>query len=539
MSRHYDRTSHYLIDEGFLGVDPFLPDSNLFTNAEISHDKQAESVRRDEGRAFQFGRMFHKRAAPKDKGAACMELVGLLELGRAMNEVPQGVGAPLGKPKDDASIPSGYTYLGQFLTHEITFNKTDDLTAEEVGDLSTVKQARSPSVDLDSLYGRGPSDKTHGPAFYKDHARLREGETYPTKDWDRTISHDLPRGWGGERKATEAVIPDPRNDENLMLAQTQLAFIKFHNKVVDQLASEGVAEGDQFRRAREQVVRHFQWIVLKQFLPLILDAGVLDEVVRRAKDGPLSFFRPSDRHGLFMPVEFSAAAFRIGHSMVRGRYEWNFFINSEQLGNASVLDLFRRSGFSGDLDNYPRLESKWVIDWRRFYDFRGAGILTDGPDFNRAKRIDTNFNFQLNTVPFYPHPPRESFRPLTARNLIRGFMLGLPTGQDVAAEMKVAQIPPDDIARGPHEKFLRSYGFHEHTPLWYYVLKEAELCGGSCLGPVGSLIVAETIVGIIKESEYSILKGDWSPQLGGRRDRKVFDMTDMLEYAEVINPIGE
>ena len=544
MSRHYDRTSHFLIDEGFLGVDPFLPDSNLFTNVEISHDKMSDAARRDEGRAFKFGRMFRKRVPPKGEGATCLEIIGLLELGRAMNEVPQGVGASLGAPKDDIPIPSGYTYLGQFLTHEITFDKTKDLATEEVDNVNLIKQGRSPSLDLDSLYGCGPSHRKHGPAFYKDHARLKEGETHPTKDWDRTITHDVPRGWGDKRRDIEAVIPDPRNDENLLLAQTQVAFIKFHNKVVDQLASEGVAEKDQFRKARELVVRHFQWIILKHFLPLILDVGILDDVVRRAKNGPLNFFKPSDKHGLFMPVEFSAAAFRIGHSMVRGRYEWNFFINTEQLGNASILDLFKRSGFSGDLDNCPRLESKWVIDWRRFYDFRAAGIITNGPDFNRAKRIDTNFNFQLNTVPFYPHPSREAFRPLTARNLIRGFMLGLPTGQDVVAEMKDAGLkadllPPDDIARGPHEKFLRSYGFHDRTPLWYYILKEADLCGGSCLGPVGGLIVAETIVGIMKYSDHSILKDDWSPTLGGRKEQQVFDMPDMLKYADAINPIGE
>lgn len=547
MSRHYDRTAHYLVGEGFVGEDALLPESNLFIKADLPDAGTRDANRLDERRAFKFGRMFFKRSIAAGVEGHYRELNGLLELGSAMNEMPQGLGVALGKRKDDTPIPSGYTYLGQFLTHEITFDETKDLTTDEIADLNVIEQGRTPSIDLDSVYGRGPSDEKHRSLFYQDHARLKVGTTYATSDWNNTIEHDLPRGAGAPGDI-RAVIPDPRNDENLALSQTHLAFIRFHNKIVDDLAHAGVAEGEQFERARELVVRHFQWIVLKHFLPKIIDERVLDCVLRSAKahDGMPKFFKPSAEHGLYMPVEFSAAAFRLGHSMVRDSYEWNFFNSSDSFGPTPLLDLFTRGGFSGDLDGFPRLESKWVIDWRRFFDFREAGLLPDSPAVNRAKSIDTNFNFQLNTVPFYPHPSQEAFRPLTVRNLVRGFTLGLPTGQEIAAAVGVQVIPPDRLAAGAHAKILASYGFHEQTPLWYYILKEAELPedegyggGGRRLGLVGSRIVAETIVGVIMQSDYSILKDDWTPKLGERKAQNIFDMTDLLKFTGIIDPIGK
>lgn len=543
MPRHDSRATHFLVGEGFIDEEPLLPDGNLFAEEAKSAADPSADNRRDADRAFKFGRMFTRRAGPSEPGADCKELIGLLELGRAMNQIPQGVGAVLGQQKDDLPTPSGYTYLGQFLTHEITFDKTSDL-ATALLDVDSIEQGRTPSIDLDSVYGRGPTDSTHGPRYYKDHARLKEGETFPTGNWPVQILFDLPRGADGPGDI-RAVIPDPRNDENLAVSQMHLAFIKFHNAVVQRVADGGAAREEQFEKARALVVRHFQWIVLKHFLPHIIDGNVLDCVVSSAKaHGSPKFFAPSEEHGLFMPVEFSAAAFRLGHSMVRGAYEWNHFHSTEAFGPTPILELFLRGGFSGDLNKKPRLESDWVIDWRRFFDFRELGMFADGPEFNRAKSIDTNFNFQLNTVPAYPHPSKEAFRPLTVRNLIRGFTLGLPTGQEVADAVGVPRIPSDKIALGPHAKLLRDYGFHERTPLWYYILKEAELPegggegygGGRRLGPVGSRIVAEALVGILMWSEYSILRDGWTPTLGDRDG--IFDMADLLKFTKAINPVG-
>ncbi len=526
MSRHDAPSSYYLVGEGF---EPTLPpEAPLHTEAFHQPDPSAHDSKRDEKREFKFGRLFPRRVVPDEQAAA--EVRGLKALGQAMNNTPNG---------EDSTIPAGYTYLGQFLTHEITFDETEDLATDQIEDLSQVEQGRSPSIDLDSVYGRGPTDCKHGPLFYEDHARLKEGRTFPVHDCNRRIPYDLLRGAAGSDDI-KAVIPDRRNDENLAIAQTHLAFIKFHNKVVDDLPK-SVPEAEQFKAARKTVVRHFQWIVLRHFLPRVIDPGVLECVERSAKAycGP-KFFKPSPTYGLFMPVEFSAAAFRFGHSMVRKDYQWNYFHHSPFRSPMPIMALFRHTGFSGNLGGLRRLAADRVIDWRRLYDFREAGLHTDGPDYNRAKRIGTGFSFKLNEVLLYPHTSQQDFRPLPVRNLIRGFTLGLPTGQDVARTVGITPMTPDEVAAGPHEALLREYSFHERTPLWYYVLKEAERGGGSRLGPVGSRLVAETLVGIIMHSDHSILRGKcWRPHIGPRASQGIFDMVDLLHYIDFVNPVGK
>jgi hypothetical protein len=96
-----------------------------------------------------------------------------------------------------------------------------------------------------------------------------------------------------------------------------------------------------------------------------------------------------------------------------------------------------------------------------------------------------------------------------------------------------------DIAAGPHASILRRHGFDTHTPLSYYLLKEAEVQeGGQRLGEVGSRIVVETFHGLIEGSCHSILRQPhWHPGLPSQYPDR-FTMLDLLVFVDDINPLG-
>jgi hypothetical protein len=412
---------------------------------------------------------------------------------------------------------------------------------------------RSPQIDLDSLYGLGPIKEPH---LYQDNARLKVGETIADGFVRRTFLNDLPRKGGDDQyEAPQALIPDARNDENLVTAQTHLAFARFHNRVVDSLQQgNGFVDvcpihgrhcpPDQlFNCARREVVQHFQAIILEDFLPRILD----DTGMECIKRGSPRFFDIDSREGVFMPLEFSVAAFRFGHSMVRSKYEWNYYQCSEpdRNGPVDLRQLFGFTQFRGDLGGAPRLSSDWIIDWRRFYDFTELGYRNDGRKKNFARRIDTAFNLHLDQIPNFPHagfPPEQSS--ITVRNLLRGYSLGLPTGEEVAEYIDaIKRLTTEEVTSGLHKDLLSDPAFHNKTPLWYYVLKEAELNEQGKLGSVGSCIVAETLVGLIKKSPHSILNlPDWRPKFGLQVKpfpTRRYRMIDLLQCADVVDPVGE
>jgi hypothetical protein len=469
---------------------------------------------------------------------------GLLRLGLCMNDPVKYCKQEPGPLPPLSDIPAGYTYLGQFIAHEITFDNTQDLPMVEVDPQSL----RSPSLDLDSLYGGGPGD-AESLRLYEEAsapARLKVNTTIPPEGFPDAFKfdNDLPR----DEKTGEALVAERRSDENLAVAQTHVAFIKFHNKVVETLKEAGYDGDDLFECARKHVIRHFQWIVLYDYLPRVVDAGVLDCVLSHGR----RWFRVKREEDLYMPLEFSAAAFRIGHSMVRQTYDWNIYHSTQLFGGRLVplAQMFDLTVFNRPADLPPSpwsLPSDWVIDWRRFYQFPD---FPTGPNYrpaptgvNMAARIDTNFDLRLDTMPFNHGDLPPEKRSITVRNLLRGFALGLPTGEEVAEQMGEVPLRPYKVARGPHKEVLSSPAFKGKTPLWYYILKEAELNGGR-LGAVGSRIVAETFVGLIENSRYSILDGrkKWYPRYTRRgvpeTESAVFEMTDLLDFAGVVNPIG-
>ncbi|HEY0604094.1 MAG TPA: LysM peptidoglycan-binding domain-containing protein [Herpetosiphonaceae bacterium] len=516
MSRQHGELTYFIEGEGLI-VDQKPGDEIEAISAtapEAASVMGAAEVASTVERAFRFSRMF------KDLEKFRPSETALIELGLAMDEAANG--------KDHPSLPAGFTYFGQFLDHDITFDQTDGLPSGELTP-EEILQGRSPSIDLDSVYGRGPQLEAKR-IYAADKIHLRIGRTEasgePTLPEGRVLPNDLPRG-DNPARPQDATIGDPRNDENLAVAQTHLAFLKFHNAVVDRLAPTGLAGSALFEAARRTVIEHYQSIVLHDYLPQIVDPAVLQDVLTNGR----RFYQITAGEEPTMPIEFSVAAYRFGHSMIRDLYGWNRIFDPASLGQ-----LFSFSGVSGQMIALP---STWPIDWRRFYDFRGvAGVPPTV--LNTTRSIDTALALPLNELP--EHLSQGVKASLAVRNLLRGRLLGLPSGQALAEVMRVTPLTAAQVRQGPHATLLQRHGFDTRTPLWYYILKEAEvLHDGRHLGPVGSRLLAETLVGLIQASQISILSEgnrDWRPSLPARNPQH-YSMVDLLLLVDDLNPLGE
>jgi hypothetical protein len=449
------------------------------------------------------------------------------ELGATMKDV-----TPADPKGDNDDVPAGFTYLGQFIDHDITFDTTP--IQEVQVDPLALHNFRTPALDLDNVYGRGPGDQPYLYRLPPDDALFVIGSTNSTPGGGdpkvkTALPFDLPRG-----AQAQAIIGDPRNDENLIVAQLHLAFLRFHNKVVEGLRAGTVkpppsaTQATLFEQARRLVIWHYQWIVLNDFLPRLVDKKVLADVLERGRE----FYRPAV--DAFIPVEFSAAAYRLGHSMVRDAYDYNevftFKPSARQRAPASLRLLFRFSGRSGTGVPIP---SDWIIDWRRFFKFAGDGVTA-----GLSRKLDPFVAPTLSEIPDHGVLPGVN---LPIANLRRGRSLGLPSGQNVARRMRIEPLSPKDIAKGPDGAVAEKHGLHLETPLWYYILKEAEQRGDSKrLGPVGSRILSEVFVGMLELDNFSFLASNpqWRPTLPSAKAGE-FEMTDLLNFAGDLAPIND
>jgi Animal haem peroxidase len=466
-----------------------------------------------------------------------------LALARAMVEGGGGAG----------DIPAGYTYLGQFIDHDLTMDVTDVALGEDVTPAELL-QGRSPTLDLDSLYGAGPTNPGSARFYEADGIHLRTGTTIRVGPDGAKPGHDLPRvGTGSAKARRKAVIPDPRNDENLIVAQTHLAMIRFHNRLADRIPA-SVPAPQRFRRARKSVTLHYQWLIRHDYLPRIVEPGVVDDVFANGRK--IVQPHPAPTAMPTMPVEFSVAAFRLGHSMVRPVYDWN---RRFPRGVGFLDYMFQFSATGGDLGGEEHLLSNWLADWRRMYDFRRGGHPDLAPPerVNLAQRIDTLLTDPLKNLPPSTFggaagiPFDDRRRNLAFRNLTRSSMIRLASGQQMVAKLRSSGVAVRPLTR---RQILQGNGGAKlagltarqrdllvaHTPLWFYVLREAETGDGRLRG-VGARIVAETIHRAIEGSRFSIVRQpDFRPQHGRG---EVFEMTDLLFFAFAgkktgLNPLG-
>src|SRR5262249_40343259 len=291
-----------------------------------------------------FGRIF--RSLP----AGDWPRESLLKLGEAMTAEPETDEKDPKKPaaafedpkkriqddEENAGIPAGYTYLGQFIDHDITFDPASSLMKQN--DPDALVDFRTPRLDLDSLYGRGPADQ---PYMY-DGNKLRLGRPL-FENAKKSASLDLPRFDDPFTKgAKRALIGDKRNDENVIVSQLHGSMLQFHNRLVD------ADPAATFQEIQRRVRWHHQWIVVNDFLQKICrEAVVADILPDFGGRKPIWKLKPNFaiyewRNDPFMPIEFAAAAYRFGHSMVRPIYRLNTELGGGDDPNKATDDEVKR-----------------------------------------------------------------------------------------------------------------------------------------------------------------------------------------------------
>lgn len=499
-----------------------------------------------------FGRMFPNQVTAATYGASDdQSRAALKQLGKDMT-------SDFDAPKDgfdgeESGIPALYTYFGQFVDHDITFDPVSTLVRHF--DPDGLTDFRTPALDLDNVYGRGPDDQ---PYMYNGNkfvlgAKLDNG------------AFDLQRN---SATPARAIIGDPRNDENSIVSQFQALMLRFHNRVVDE------HPGLSFSSVQNVVRWHYQWVVLHDFLPRIISPSVLNALKTNGEYDrkKIKFYQWKKKP--FMPVEFSAAAYRLGHSMIRPGYRMNDHkllpifpvpVSVEGAENGQ----FSKEGLTG----FEAMAKDRGIDWGRFIDIGPPRAYGKDPDHNPvdndmkkrlqfAYRLDASIVTPLSVLPksvAADDPPS-----LAQRNLLRGFELGLPSGQTIARAMGLTPLRDDQIFIGkaqdageapdPTESIAGNpkYAvFKGNCPLWTYILAEAAatvtkadnkkievpvLPAGTRvttpqLGEVGGRIVAEVFLGLVfgEKSSFLTASPGWTPTIRGVGTK--FALRDIVAYA--------
>lgn len=466
-----------------------------------------------------FGRMFRSLPAAQFSRQALKDLAAKMVAAPDAEQDEDNI-----DDEENPGIDAGYTYFGQFIDHDLTFDPASSL--QKQNDPDGLIDFRTPRFDLDNLYGRGPDDQ---PYLYADdgiHLLLGEALTGNEKDPN---AKGVARNNGNPKRA---IIGDPRNDENVIVSQLQAAFIRFHNLVADILLAHN--PHTPFKKIQKIVRWHYQWLVLHDFLPTITGKAIVANILphlamgRSIQEEQPKFRAYHWKKNPFIPVEFSVAAYRFGHSMVRPFYRLNPGVKKT---------IFAADG-DNSLNGFRDFPHNWAIDFDLFFDPGGAS-RTGTTRIQKAYKIDSSLVNPLGDLlaaKIVPGAPAS----LAERNLIRGMEFGLPSGQAVARYLGEPVIPDDLLRVGkangdsqPDPETGKIVNvlltdiapeFSGNAPLWYYILAEAQAQYENPnseirLGPVGGRIVAEVFIGLMIGDHHSFLSqhADWQPlgELGG------------------------
>jgi hypothetical protein len=440
--------------------------------------------------------------------------------------------------EENKGIPAGYSYLGSFIDHDLTFRQIGSAKAQ--GQL-TAFGGYAPAFNLHTIYGLGPNIQPyfykhvgHGSGPERDRFKMALGNLIRGSDADPN-ARDLPR-IPGDEGGDVSLVPDVRADDSIPEAQMHAMMLRFHNRLTD------IRERAPFYEIQRALRFHYQWVVIHDFLPTLIHEAVLHSVLphlaKRTNPGQdppqLRFFRPG--LGAGVPIEYEWAVVRIGHSTVRQMYRLN---HKEPL--VPIFDPSPRLGCS--LHGRRACPQGWAIDWDLFFDMRtGSRSGAYGPPQYSAK-IDTAVpNPVARFLLFAAKTPG-----LAYRNLLRGLRMAIPSGQVISEFMGCPPIPDDRLTVGraterdsPTNKLLVDISprFRNNAPLWYYVLAEAQQQFENDntpirLGPVGGRIFAEVLIGLMLANPASYLRSDPTfqpyPELCASPGR--FLMSDLLRAA--------
>ena len=427
-----------------------------------------------------YGRMFPDlpSCAVDQEAAVSLGLVA-----SRMDATLPVVDAALENPR----IPSGFAIFGQFVAHDITYDQSA-LAHHTVAD--RLRNVRTPSFDLDGLYGAGPV----GAPFLYD---AQNPDKFLLGSTQEGEPHDLPRN-----HQRRALVGDPRNDVHLIISQMHLAFLRFHNCVVDWLRERGTPDAEVFEEARRLVRWHYEWIVANEFVPLSVGEQMASEV----EGGGRRFYEPGDEPSI--PMEFSDAAYRFGHSQITPTYRLN-----DGSGDVAIFP---------DCLGSRSAPPERAIDWSWFFEVPGAQHPPQP-----SRRLVASLTHALMDLPeqIVGHTEVPEHHSLAVRDLQRGAALGLPSGEAVARTIGAEPLTAGECGLGE--------GWQGETPLWYYILKEAEVrAGGEHLGPVGGRIVAEVLIGLLDADPgaYRNAEPGWRPVLPSSEPGR-FTMADLLVFA--------
>ena len=431
-------------------------------------------------------------------------------------------------PIQGSRLPAGYTYFGQFIDHDITHDTTTTLTTP--ADLNNLVNDQTSFFDLSCLYGVNNNLLDANGLFVI--GKNSNGED------------DLPRDAAGI-----AIIGDPRNEENLIIAQLQLAFLKFHNKVINdiKLANPSFSVSQAVLEARKIVTYHYQWLVVENFLRDLCGpyfSRLFDQTGKPLIHQAFQSIYPN------IPIEFTGAAYRMGHSMVRDAY----YLNS----NFDVFPIFSPTLPAPlisipDLRGFRELPANFTIDWSVFFPM----------PFHKGFQVTENLDvFVTQSLFNLPMPSVVSDTPniLPLRNLMRGtFTYQLPSGQDLASALG---IPSNEIMRASTGNLVfqtqnipsvmqplltttdllhLTNVFGEQTPLFYYCLLDNHLNGGgNYLGSLTSAIVGQTILCLLANDPTSYLNNNFIPTAGqyGCVTTGTYRFAEFFTYALGLRPFS-
>jgi len=400
----------------------------------------------------------------------------------ALDALSQGMGV---NENTDGPADAGMTFFGQFVDHDITLDATSALGTRI--DPATIPNVRTPSLDLDCVYGAGPEAS---PTLYGE-GEAEQFLVFGRKDNPR----DLARTCAGK-----ALIGDPRNDENIIVAQVQAVFIELHNLLMSKRI-EGGSEADDikacaqdgiekqvwqnhvsprltsFEEVRRFIRLHYQWMVWCELLPSFVDQECLDWAL---ENHPFGWDAP------VMPVEFTGAGYRFGHATTQFQYALT--------DGGDPKGLFALPGFG------PR-PVDGNIDHAMWFAMNG------GVTAQKARPVGPKLGLPLLNLPFV-HAPIEladieqtltldQSRNLALRNMVRDrYTYQLASGQQLAAKLGTKTVPVPDV--------LKAKGFTK-TPLWFYCLQEAETFGNGKLTGAGGRLVASVFANLLRRDPTTFL----------------------------------
>jgi hypothetical protein len=475
--------------------------------------------------------------------------------------------------EENTAISAGYTYLGQFIDHDLTFDPNSSLQRQN--DPDGLTDFRTPRFDLDNVYGRGPDDQ---PYLYQDDGiRMLLGRPLTgvvadpgTRGVPRNAPGDGPTQ-ANPAPPRRALIGDPRNDENVIVSNLQATILRFHNKMADLLAKKH-GHSLRFEQVQREVRFHYQWVLLHDFLPTVIGRDRVLQLVPQIADdgmrqGPTDFPRNPNRQPIttltshlrfykvhknaYMPIEFSVAAYRFGHSMVRPIYRLNATLTKSDFtfsddGRQMIFAALDPARNAESLVGFRDFPAPWAVNWSLF--FRMGPNTPFGPQrLQPAYKIDTSL---VNPLGNLPSSVASDIPSLAERNLLRGRSMSLPSGQAVTRAMGLEPIPDEKLLVGkateestkgsatvPKNAPLTNLSsrFADNAPLWYYILAEAQQAfvnNGTeiRLGAVGGTIVGEVFVGLLFADSHSYVQQhpNWQPHPDFVGSNGVFGIAELL-----------